>query len=175
MKNKWFWRLVLLLIFAGEVFYVVFFFSYFQIKEIKISGNQKVETGAVTNLVRARSIFLVNSKKITDDILSSFPQIAEVKIDRKFPDRLNLTMREREAVANFCDNDRCFLIDKEGIIFESISGGSQLIKILAETGSLQDFNLGENILEENIISLILEIEKKIKENLKIAETQINIL
>lgn len=175
MKNKWFWRIVFLLVFVSEVFYIVYFFSYFQIKEIKVFGNEKVKTEAVVNLVHARSIFLIDSKKITENILNNLPQIAEVKIDRQFPDRLNLAIIEREAVANFCSNDECFLLDKNGIIFEPSAGSNQFIKIFTEDGPLSNLKLGDNVLDGKTVNLILEIESKLKDDLKIAINEVRVV
>lgn len=186
LKKKWFWRLVLLLVFTGEVFYIIFFFSYFQIKEVNISGlpasatlealqagNIKVETG---------SIFLIDSKKIIENILNNFPQIAEVKINRKFPDRLNLTITERVAVANFClpavalakvGEDECFLIDKEGIVFESVS--DKLGLIVTKPSLIELKGPGDRVLESNFVSSILDIESKLKDDLKIAINEISVV
>jgi len=176
LRNRWFWRLVLFLIFAGEIFYIVYFFSYFQIKEISVSGNAKVKTETIESFIEKGSIFLVDSKKITGNILSSFPQIAEAKIDRKFPDKLNLTITEREAVANFC-LEECFLIDKTGVIFapvrNDISNGvreSDLLKI--QKIDDEQLELGSKVLEEEMVNLILDIESRMKNDLKIAINEV---
>jgi len=168
--------LVLFLIFAGEIFYIVYFFSYFQIKEISVSGNAKVKTETIESFIEKGSIFLVDSKKITGNILSSFPQIAEAKIDRKFPDKLNLTITEREAVANFC-LEECFLIDKTGVIFapvrNDISNGvreSDLLKI--QKIDDEQLELGSKVLEEEMVNLILDIESRMKNDLKIAINEV---
>lgn len=168
--------MVLFLIFAGEIFYIVYFFSYFQIKEISVSGNAKVKTETIESFIEKGSIFLVDSKKITGNILSSFPQIAEAKIDRKFPDKLNLTITEREAVANFC-LEECFLIDKTGVIFapvrNDISNGvreSDLLKI--QKIDDEQLELGSKVLEEEMVNLILDIESRMKNDLKIAINEV---
>lgn len=161
LKSRYFWRLVLGLIFAGEIFYVIYFFSYFQIKEIKVIGNEKVRSEAIKNFVPLGSIFLVDSKKITGDILNYFPQVAEVKTDRKFPDKLFIHITEREANAAWCYKDSpCFIADKNGVVFE------KLPQLPHDYINIKDFDrrsepvLGEKIIEPDLLASIRDIAEK---------------
>lgn len=176
------------LIFAGEIFYVIYFFSFFQITEIKISGNEKVRSEDLTNIIwreterkilffPTRSIFLVNSGRIKEEILDRFPQIGETELKRKFPDELDLKAEEREGIGNFCQDDECFLLDRNGIIFENATLTSDLLTIgkAGEGGPPPQLNLGEKVLEEVIISSILEIEAKLKEDLKIPLESVSVV
>lgn len=155
------------LVFAGVSFYFFILSPIFRIKEISISGNNKVKIEAIKEAIQTGNIFLVNFEKIRKEILKKFPQIAEVNLKRKFPDKLNLIISEREAVANFCGDTGCFSLDKDGVIFEKSSPDSPLLKIKkTEDGPL---------LESNLVSFILEIELKLKYDLKILVEEILVL
>lgn len=184
LKSRWFWRLVLFLILAGEIFYVIYFFSFFQLKEIKISGNVKVKTADLYNEVQSqiarklfftttRSIFLVNSNQIEELILEKFPPIAKANSKRKLPDKLIIDVEERKPVAVFCQAESCFFLDKEGIVFEPVTSETQLLRLTERMteaeplSALSGMDLGARVLEEKMVSSILEIQSKLKEDLKI--------
>jgi len=140
-RNRFFWLGILILIIFGGFFYFLIFSSTFQIKEIKISGNsrleikdfqrdkQKVSIVDIRELIEkeiegkvlflpTKSIFLANLNKINEIVLERFPQIARVNLNREFPDILLVQIEERKPVAIFKQNEHWFFIDEEGIIFE---------------------------------------------------------
>ncbi len=131
-KNKFFWLGLLFFIILSGLTYLFIFSSFFQIKEIKISGNIKVSVEELRNNIAGqidkriiffdtKSIFLTNLKKINKMLLEKFPQIAKVDLDREFPSSLLAQIEERKPVAIFSEIENYFFIDKEGIIFEKVS------------------------------------------------------
>jgi len=177
LKSRFFWLTILILIIIGTIFYFLIFSSVFQIKEIKISGNQKVSNENLQEKISpqltknfwrfsSRSIFLTNLSEIKENLFKDFPQIAEINLKRKFPNSLILEIEERRPEAIWCSNNLCFFVDKEGIIFEEISEiplNNIEIKELRE----KKLELGEKVLEKEILDSIKTIETKLKENLKI--------
>jgi len=191
-RNRFFWLGILILIIFGGVFYLICFHSLFQVKVIKISGNQKVALEDLENLLNkkinhpppifwwgaSQSIFLVNFSEIKKEILKNFPQIEETDLKRKFPNRILIQIKERKPVAVFCftrlsfpsenlggRDDNCFFIDKYGIAFERAITREDLVTLKKEI--TREINLGEKIVEEEQLSKILEVEAKLKNELKI--------
>lgn len=182
--NRFFWLALLFLIFIGIIFYLICFLPVFQIKEIKVIGNQKLSTEDIRNLIEenisqkflffnSKSIFLVKSDKIRGEIYKKFPQLFLVNLKRKLPNTLTVEVKERTAIGVWCQNENCFYLDREGIIFEENPGQTEFI-IKSEEQKPQAF-LGEKVIEENFLESILEIEKKLKENLKIETEELIIL
>ncbi len=198
LKNRFFWLSILILVFLFSIFYFLFFSEIFQIKKIIVSGNEKVPKEKIQDIVKenlekkiifskSKSIFLIDLKKIRENVLDVFPQIGEIEINRDFPDTLNLLVTERKEVGIFCQNDFCFLLDKEGVIFENVPKEMPLLKIqnLNYLNSGKEIKLGEKIIEKEILSPILEAETKLRDynlpstlpperapNLKIVEVSI---
>lgn len=177
LKNRFFWRLVLVLVIGLAIFYFLFFSSVFQIKNIKISGNKKVLTKDIEKKVsekienrilflKTKSIFLVDFKEISKALLEEFPKIRKVDLARDFPNALGLKIQERKPAFLFC-NSECFLIDKKGVIFERTENIETLSIIKFQEPEKMAFSLGEKIFEEDFLSKILEIKKRIKERLQI--------
>lgn len=165
----------------GGLFYFIFFTTTFRIKEIRISGNQKVSTEEIRDRVQSvlfsegDYIFLGNLGKINREILHFFPQIAEVNSKIKFPDGLIIEVNERKPVAVFCQNENSFFLDEEGIIFEEVfEVNPQQLKIKNLTIS-QLLNLGEKGVEKDQLLQILEIELKLKKELKIPLVEVSII
>ena len=185
-RSKFLWLTILILIIFGGIFYLLYLSPYFQIKEIKISGNEKVPTEKILSPVQkeigqkllffsTKSIFLVNLSQIKKGILDNFPQIAEVEIKRRLPSSLGIDVSERQGIANFCQEEQCFLLDGEGVIFEEVPKenlSAPLIKKLGEAGPLP--KLGGEVIEKELLSKILEITSELK-NLGIPSTEVLIV
>ncbi len=173
-KKKIFWASFFLFLTTAILFYFFIFADVFQVKEIKIEGNQKVseedlrmivEAGAEKKIIHlTKNIFLVNPRKIERTILDKFPQIAEVKLRKKFPHILILEVKERIPLILFCrDSNDCFQIDKEGVAFEKI-GWSERPAIFSPGGEI---SLGQSVIPIDYLEAILEIEKKLGDELEI--------
>lgn len=185
-RNRFFGLTILILIFFFGLFYFLVFSTTFQIKEIKISGNQKVSTESLENFIRekisqqilffsSKNIFLINLNKINEAIFKKFPQVVKVNFKRNLPNTLIVKIEERKPTAIFCQNETCFFIDKEGIIFEEIIDFKPQQLVVRNITLLKELKLGEEIVEKELISQILEIESKIKNELKIPLNEILIV
>ncbi len=175
-KRLWFWIAILFLIIISSAFYFFLFYSGIQIKDIIISGNQRVSSSDIENLISgdinnkilgivdSKSIFLINSDKLNKEILNNFPLIESVKVDKKLPQTLILNITERKPVGVYCqDDNQCFSIDENGIIFEpaEINSTGFIVRQMANDGQ---FYIGQLAFEKNIIDLILKVEKSLKDN-----------
>jgi cell division protein FtsQ len=178
-KNRFLWLGILILAIFSGGFYLICFHSFFQIKVIEISGNEKVSAESLENLLNekisqkflflpSQSIFLAHFNEIKREILRDFPQVSETELRRKLPHTLLLQIKEREPVAVFCQTDKMFFVDKEGIIFESLDPNmtkQDFATFKKEADG--EINLGEKIIEEEQLAKILEVESRLKNQLKI--------
>lgn len=178
LKNRFFWLTLLILIIFGVAFYLFIFSSFFQVEEIIVSGEERVSKDEIESIVEkklekkilffpTKSIFLVNLNQIKEDILGSFPQIAEIEIGRGFPDALNIIAIERLAIATFCQKEKCSLLDNEGIIFEETKITGDLTKIRDGQEIDSTFVLGEKVIEKDYLEKILKIQENLSEELEI--------
>lgn len=180
-RNRFFRLGILAFVIIISFFYFLFFSEFFQVERIIISGQEKVSENDLRVLVekklenkilfsKTKSIFLINLNEIKEDILNDFPQIAEVKISRRFFDALNVVVTERLALAAWCREVQCFQIDNEGVIFEEVLMETGLIRIVDEQ-YLDSFVLGEKVMEKEKLIQIFEIDSKLRENLKLSITE----
>lgn len=176
-RNFYFWLAILLIIFVSGLFCLSVFWEKIQVGEIKISGNQKIESEEIRKIVsenitwkiffkETKSILFIRKNKLKKDILNFFPGIEEVKINRNFPDILIIGVKEREPYAIFCDRE-CFLIDKKGVIFKKEDGPINdwpIISFLEDSG---DIFLGSKVVEKDFFDILESIQKTLKDELKI--------
>jgi len=196
-RNKLFWLGFLILVILGSLFYFFLFSSYFQIKEIKISGNQKIATKEIENIVSQqvnkkifffipRNIFLINFKKIDQTISEKFLVIAKVILKKEFPNTIFVSIEERVAIGVWCKPITDFQEsnsdeeEKEKIVLISDSDcfnldneGVIFEQSRERTGLIiksgKEISLGEKVIEKDYLEAILEIERTIKK-----DSQINI-
>jgi len=185
-KMRWPWITFLSLIIVFSALYFFLFYSGVQVKNIIIFGNHKVASKDLENLIsdninnkilsigdweiNSKSIFLVNSARLDQEIQNKFTVIESVEINKEFMQTLELQVRERAPVAVFCPkqtDDDCFSIDEKGIAFESsaILPADDII-VRQATNNGQIFT-GKEVVQQNIMDLILKLEKDLKDNYQI--------
>lgn len=167
----------LALVFAGAIFYAAFLWKALWVNKIIVSGEQKIakeniESIAVGHVAKkvlffdTRSILAVDTEAIIKDVLAAFPGIAQVKVKRSFFDAISIEIQERAGVALWC-NTACFLLDKEGVIFEEVTNGPDLLTIESQEPGTSP-SLGQTIISSAELSQILSIKSKLAEAAKIS-------
>ena len=160
LRNRFLWFGFFAVLAVYAISYFLFFSETFRVKEVTVTGEQKVSKEQIISTVPLKNIILLNLREIREEILNKFPQIADLEISREYSDTLNLVILERLGVASLCQEEKCFLLDQEGIIFEMSEVRSPVIRG-AEQGSL-----GEKVIEKEVLSQILEVNFQLK-NLEI--------
>ena len=212
-KNKFFLSGILISITLICLFYLFLLSWFFQIEKIEISGNEKIKTQDIENLVKDKinkkilfiphaNIFLANLNNIEQNLFDKFPRINNIYLQKKFPRVLKIEIQEKNAIGIFIPNldfpqennesvennsenienkkkqdNTGFLIDDQGVIFEKINVDEYnknnptgkcftFIKIKNLIFN-EECEIGNAVIDKNIIAEILKISKKMKNNLKI--------
>jgi cell division protein FtsQ len=197
IKKPIFWIIFFLFVAIIFIFYFFVFSSIFQVKNIEISGNEKVQSNDIQDFIsnnisqkiisikiwslESKSIFLINYKKLNKEILDNFPAIESIKIGKKLPQTITVEITDRITFGAFCDyfasadangglppdKEECFLIDQNGIIFESLPQVSENMIIVRNPLDIKQVLVGENVIAENIIGIISKIDNNLRNNLQI--------
>ena len=171
LKNRFLWLGILVFLFLFGSAYFLFFSDFFIIEKVIVSGEQKVQQEAIKSSIPSKNIFLIDIKTIRAEILDNFPQIAEVEIKRGFPDSLDVLVIKRFPLANWCQDELCFLLDNEGVIFEKIIE-VQPRYVLIKGEEIVQRKLGEQVIEKDDLAHILDIETSLKSELEIPVKEI---
>lgn len=145
-KSKAFWSLFFFLLFFGSAFYFAFFSDLLKVKNIEVSGNQKLGADDVRNALLnevskkifffiPKNIFAVNFDKLSNDIVEKFPEIEKVSIKINLPNTVSAEIIEKTPVGCWCNNGECFYFDKYGIAYQKNDNCSNLLKIISDKKS----------------------------------------
>lgn len=184
-KNRVFWLFSFILIFIFIIFYFIFLSPFFQVKRIEIYGLNEIPAEQIKSLVweklekkliffTSKSIFFVKPREISVFFLEQFPKISEVRIQKKLPDLIIFRIKEREPVAVFVSDSERFLLDITGTIFEKAKGNENLLSIKTEPG-LANLELGKKILTKEELSLVLDLQAKLKKEFGIEIIEVSIV
>ncbi|EJE7234953.1 FtsQ-type POTRA domain-containing protein [Clostridium botulinum] len=120
-KRKRIKRIVVLFIFLISILVTLCLkIPYFNIESIEVQGNVNISKELIkdtSTIKTGNNIFYANKRDAIDNI-SLNPYIEEVKITKKFPNKLQIYVKEREALFyNKVDKD-FFIISKNGCLLE---------------------------------------------------------
>jgi hypothetical protein len=176
--KKSFWLIFLLISVSLTLFYLIVFLNYFWVNSIEVSGNQRIKTQDLEESIdqsvsrkvlfwKTRNIFLFDPYLKVQELIEEYPVLSGLKITKKYPDKIILSVQERKAVATLC-NSECFLIDSSGFLFEKAEKRANFnIKV----DHLEPF-LGKKALGQNEIKGIIYLWKETNEAVGINEFQI---
>ncbi|MCD6402587.1 FtsQ-type POTRA domain-containing protein, partial [bacterium] len=183
-KNRFFLSLILAFFLILALSYFLFFSQAFQVKEIKINGIEKLSEKEILALIQktlkrkilfftTKNIFLAPLSEIKKEIFQNFPIVNSVEINKKLPQTLVFKISERKPIAIFCQAEKCFSIDKEGVVFEE-----NFSKDFVEIENKKDISpvkIGEKVIAEEELSKILEIQENLEKDLEISVQKFIIL
>lgn len=148
----------------------------FNIKHIEVNNNNIVSSEEVLNYnnILNTNIFLLNTNSVKNDILLN-PYIKGVKVQRKFPDKVEITVEERTVTFGVEDSSGSYVLNEELVIMEkraSLDG----LNIPKVTGlNIENRFLGESIIADNRrLSFLKEIGSILNNNESIKISEINI-
>lgn len=119
----------LLLCFLGAAVFVLFFSPYLGISEISISGTRNIDEDEVRNIaedglsgkylgfIPKNNMMIARSGSLSQDIKGRFRLIKDVRIDKKFPDTLRISVLEHEMKLILCSSGSCYYADESGSLF----------------------------------------------------------
>ena len=181
-KNRYFWFILLSIFLLFGMFYFLFFSPVFQIDKIKIEGTHFVDKNKVEGLAElksdrkifffpTKSLFALSKKKLRSSILDNFFPAQEVIIKKHFFHKsLSILIKEKKPQAICCGQEKCFFVDKEGIIFQIAP-----LKINASTTDLampivhfsNKIEIKKKVLETKTLRQIISIFSDIKKQEKL--------
>ncbi|MBU3925917.1 FtsQ-type POTRA domain-containing protein [Patescibacteria group bacterium] len=165
-----------------------FYLNYFRIKNIEIFGNSFIEkekiigninssiSGKYFYLIPKDNILITSKKEIINNLQNNFLRIKSTDIIKELPDKVIVTIKEREPVALLCEDKKCFFIDDSGYVFEEspFFSGDVFIKFIDKrenVGNLvSDGKLSFRLIpEDEFRNLINFLELLSKDGIKISD------
>ena len=118
----------------------------FKIKKVKIENN--LYRKEFSNLID-QNIFKINKKDIINNIIK-FPILEKFKINKIYPDTINISLIETKILAKFYIEDSLFYIGANGNIFKNKNDNNKVL-LIEGNYNLNKFNLFlKNIMISNL-------------------------
>lgn len=174
---------VALVIFFGVLVFVIFFSDLLAVQEIQVNGlaEEKKEIfvreiesrleGKYLDTINRNNILFVPGKRITNDFYEKYKWLEMVSIKKIFPDKLEISLQERDDKIVLCNDSGCYVIDENGMAFdvynpEDINQKSKQYLFLKDLAN-KPVNLNETIFDRETEKFILEISPKLKDRLEV--------
>jgi hypothetical protein len=90
----------------------------FRVAEALVSGNRILSDGQLRSIaqVDGQSVFLVDPETVVERLLA-YPEVAAAESQVRWPNRVQVTVVERQPMARWVDGDRTWWISPEGIAY----------------------------------------------------------
>lgn len=174
-RKGWFWRFVLSLLLFSGISWLLFNTSYFQIKNVEVTGGPKMADSIRNVLGQNLNFFLLNSSYIAQEIRDSLPKIEDIQIQREFPDKISISITKKKAIGIVCVSDKpetCFLLASDGTIFEKTKMNKDLPTFFIAPE--KDMKIGDVIIKGDVMEGITTLKERL-EKINILIKEINIL
>ena len=163
-KSKGFWFLFLFLIIIGYSFYFVFFSDFLKVKNIEVSGAEKIGADNVKNVFLGeiskkmfffipKNILSVNFDKLSYDISSNFPEVEKISIKINLPDTVSAEIIEKTPAGCWCKDSNCNYFDRYGIVYQQNSKCDNLLTIVSD----KEPEISKQVISEDNLKDILKI------------------
>lgn len=112
--------LVLFVLLMGILATLFLKLPYFNIQNIEASNNRVIASEEIVKLsgiLEGNNIFYINVKSVKTNVISN-PYIYDVKVKRKFPNTVELEVKERDAAFYSVVGNKYLILDRNGTILE---------------------------------------------------------
>jgi len=121
IKFPWsFLKKIFCLSFLLGAIYWLFYSSYFKITEIKFSGPAPKEAIELADKAKGENLWLFKKSGLVAKLVL-LPEIESAIVKKKPPSTLWVTLKERQPVLAWSQQDRIYLVDYRGRVIKEIS------------------------------------------------------
>lgn len=161
-------RFYKLLAAAGVVFllliglvYVLFFAKLFDVRDIVISGNDKISKTDIENSVnswlgasfwkisRRSNYMFFTSDDLATVLMKKFPEIETLNVGKKSVHEVDITMTERKPVGIWCltKKESCFYFDKNNLAYQKTGASRGFIFTIINDYRDREIQIGSAVEE----------------------------
>jgi cell division septal protein FtsQ len=121
-------------------FYFIFFSPFFAIQGLDINGLERIKKENITKIIEdyrgerkffvfsRNNFWLLNSKELKKKILEKY-WCEQLDIMKKFPNRLEINLKEKNSAINWLANNQCYHLDLTGLAIEYCEDNKGLLTI----------------------------------------------
>ena len=102
---------------------VIYFSVFCRVKLITVENNEKISDPIILttlNIKPYRHLYSISTKKTEAEILAISPYVKSVRLERKLPDELVITLEEYSARYYIIEDDVCYLLSDTLFVLEEL-------------------------------------------------------
>lgn len=100
--------------------YILFFSPVLMVQRVSVEGESVISsaeyqafvetalTGSYFGIFQKRNYFLIPTEEITVSLLERYPLLSAVRVHRRFPNSLTLSLHEAPAILRWCSGGPCY-------------------------------------------------------------------
>lgn len=154
---------------VGGIVYLIFFSSFFKIKNVIVEGNQEIKQEQIEELLNKTlentilgsnlgyNLIFVPKEKIKKDIGNNF-LIKNINIIKKWPNQLIIKIEERKPALIWIAKDKYF-IDDDGFVLKKVDSEINLPTIIDKKQI--EISEGQKIVSQEFVRFIKDLYKNL--------------
>ncbi|TSC91932.1 MAG: Uncharacterized protein CEN90_47 [Parcubacteria group bacterium Licking1014_17] len=164
------YTLVVLAVLAAGIF-VLFFSDLFYVKEINISGAEKIQGLNVAQFVnswldsgfigikRRSNSIIFGQDMLARSLMNQSARISSVVIKRESPHKLDITVTERSPAGIWCyeTSGSCYYFDTNGYAYSKIGATSGHVFLKVNDEVKQDTEIGRPVSDNSLFQLVKKV------------------
>lgn len=155
---------IIALVFATQKAAQALFESpYFRIKTIEIDQALSFIDKRHLNVLKGKSVFTVDLKRLEKDLRTQYPQMSQIKIIKRFPNRILIVAKKRLPFARASIQAGTVLIDDQGVILSVGSSADKRLPLILGVTHHKRITPGVSLGGEDTLAA-LHIIKEFKDN-----------
>jgi len=171
------WRLLSALLIGalGFAIYTLWYSPMFTIEKIDVSGMVRMTNAEINSVadVIGKSIVLVNPAVLELELQEAFPELVNISVDTEVPNKLAISLIERQPVLAWQQDEQTYWVDENGIAYSPHGEGGPSITVkgsdLLSTEPVLDDTLDEvettnKTLPIELVNAILTVSPEVPEN-----------
>jgi len=132
--------------------------SYFRIKKITSSAPSKAQALKKFAYLRNQSIFNVDLTSLQKQLTWLFPEAAEVRVLKRFPDEIYIDLKDRPPFAIVVFSDKRLIVDRQGYITVKNDFFTEMLPLIYGVPRPQAATIGQPIVNQNLKAALGIIE-----------------
>lgn len=134
------------------IFYYLFISPRLLVTNIAVAGNQTVSSQQIIDalnqadssrifLIKKNNYFLMTSGRVNNMITKAIPEIKDAASQRTWPDKISITVRERNPGFVIQSSGQYFLVDDEGVVVKQVQDPKNFLVAIDQI--IEDFASSE--------------------------------
>ncbi len=111
-----------------------------------------------------KNILFLDTQVTEQHILSSVPQVRNIRVTRKLPDTIKIIVQEKTPVLLLLSSQHYYFVDQQGIAYEEArleNLPGVILPVVKNTDSTAKLQLGTTVVDPSFIDFIQQIQQQI--------------